>query len=343
MTWIPSHLPDQHGRTFVVTGGNAGLGYFTAEQLARAGAHVVLASRNSGRADVAAQSIRGQVPTASVDNLALDLASRASVKAAGSRLADYERLDGLILNAGTTTGTGTRRTTANGNELTLATNFIGHFALTALAWPALLRRPESRVVGLGSLATRIVPLEADDLQSERRWEFFRAYGFSKHAVHGFIFELDRRVRAAGLDVVPVVAHPGYAIDGLTPFRPGITDPSRAKRVASALIPGTQGKNRGAAPTVRAALDPEIVGGEFVGPQYLTFGRPVIQHPAASSASPEFGAHLWELAEEWSGVSFDMRAGAHYSRGGASGTASASGQATNQASGQATDQATDSVN
>ena len=305
MTWTPANLPDQTGRTFVVTGGNAGLGYFTAEQLARTGAHVVLASRNGGRADVAAQSIRGQVPAASVDTLALDLTSPASVRAAGSRLADFEHLDGLILNAGTTSGSGPRQTAPDGNELTLATNFIGHFALTALAWPALLRRPESRIVGLGSLSTLIVPLDADDLQSVRKYDFFRAYGFSKHAVHGFIFELDRRVRAAGLDAVPVVAHPGYSIDGLTPFRPGISEPSRASRIGSALLPGTQGKNRGAAPTVRAALDPEIVGGEFVGPQFVTAGRPVIQKPAASSASPEFGARLWELAEGWSGVPFDV--------------------------------------
>jgi len=305
MTWTPAHLPAQTGRTFVITGGNSGLGYFTAEQLAGAGAHVVLASRNSQRADVAAHSIRGQVPGASVDTMSLDTSSSASVRAAGARLADFERLDGLILNAGTTTGSNTRQTSVDGNELTLATNFLGHFALTALAWPALVRRPESRVVGLGSLATLLVKPDLDDLQSERRFEFFRAYGFSKHAMHGFILELDRRSRAAGLDVVPVLAHPGYAVDGLTPFRPGISQPSTAKRVSSALLPATQGKNRGAAPTVRAALDPEVVGGELVGPQFLTAGRPVIQHPVASSAAPEFGARLWELAERYTGVTFDV--------------------------------------
>ena len=306
MTWTPAALPPQTGTTFVVTGGNAGLGYFTAEQLARAGAHVVLASRSLDRADVAARSIRGQVPAASVDVLELDLASLDSVRRAGSALAAYERLDGLVLNAGLTSGGPERQLTADGHELMFGTNFLGHFALTALAWPALTRNPESRVVGLGSIATRLVPLDPDDLQSERHYEFFRAYGLSKHAVQGFILELDRRVRAAGLSVAATLAHPGYAIDGLSPFRPGVFEPSTTARIGGALALGAQGKNRGAASTVRAALDPEIVGGEFVGPQFLTRGRPELAHPVASSASPEFGQHLWTLAEEWSGVTFSVK-------------------------------------
>jgi len=306
MTWTPAALPSQSGKTFVVTGGNAGLGYFTAEQLAGAGAHVVLASRNRQRAETAARSIRGQVPGASIDLIELDLASLDSVRRAGAELAAFDRLDGLILNAGLTAGGNTREVTADGDELMFGTNFLGHFALTALAWPALLRHPESRVVGLGSIATWLVPLDPDDLQSERRFEFFRAYGFSKHAVQGFILELDRRIRAAGLSVAATLAHPGYAIDGLSPFRPGVSEPSTAARIGNALALGSQGKNRGAANTVRAAIDPEVVGGEFVGPQYLTRGRPELARPVASSASPEFGQHLWKLAEDWSGVTFAVR-------------------------------------
>ncbi|TBN58052.1 SDR family NAD(P)-dependent oxidoreductase [Glaciihabitans arcticus] len=306
MTWTPAALPSQIGKTFVITGGNAGLGYFTAEQLARAGARVVLASRSLERADVAARSIRGQVAGASVDLLELDLASLDSVRTAGAELVGFERLDGLILNAGLTAGDSTRQVTADGHELMFGTNFLGHFALTALAWPALTRHPESRVVGLGSISTSLVPLDPDDLQSERHFDFFRAYAFSKHAVQGFILELDRRVRSAGLSVAATLAHPGYAIDGLTPFRPGVSEPPTVSRVGNALMLGSQGKNRGAASTVRAAIDPEIVGGEFVGPQFLTRGRPELARPVASSASPEFGQHLWKLAEDWSGVPFAVR-------------------------------------
>jgi len=304
MTWTPAKLPDQHGRTFVITGGNAGIGYFTAEQLATTGAHVVLAARDLAKAGVAADSIRGQVPGASVDILSVDLASIESVRAAGVVLRKLDRIDGLVLNAGTTTGPRTRRESVDGNELTLATNFIGHFALTAAAWPALARSTRGRVVGLGSLSTLIVPFDVMDLQTRTRHGFFRAYAQSKHAVHAFVLELDRRSRAARRGVSAVLAHPGYAVDSLSPFRPGVSEPSSFARIATSPFGmGAQGKNRGAAPSVRALLDPEVVGGEFVGPAQLTRGRPVLQLPVASSASPEAGAAVWALAERWSGVRF----------------------------------------
>ncbi len=310
MSWNPSHPPRQDGRTFVVTGGNAGLGYFTAEQLAGTGAHVVLATRSPERAALAAASIRGNVAGASIDSLTVDLSSLASVNEAGARLADYGRIDGLILNAGATTGSTERQLSVDGFELTMATNFIGHFALTALAWPALTRTPGSRVVGLGSLATLMVRPQPGDMLSRRGYNFFHAYALSKHAMHGFILELDRRTNQASAfgrvpDVAAVLAHPGSAIDSLTPVRPGIAERNPLRRVAAALTIGNQGKNRGAAPTVRAALDPSLNGGEFIGPQYLVRGRPVLAHPTGTSASREFGGHIWALAEEWTGRDFDV--------------------------------------
>ena len=308
MSWQPARLPEQRGRVFVVTGGNAGLGYFTAEQLASTGAHVVLASRNMQKADAAIRSIRARVPRASLDRIPADLSSLESATAAGRSIAEFDRLDGLVLNAGATTGSRTRLETDDGLEQTLAGNYIGHFALTAAAWPILARTPESRVVGLGSLSTELVALDPGDLLSERRFGFFRAYAFSKHAMQGFVFELDRRARAAGADVSGIAAHPGYAIDGLTQERPGIVERSAAERAYGvAVAAGAQGKNRGAAATVRALLDPTVVGGEYVGPEFLTRGRPVLQQPVASSASPEFGAYLWQQSELWSGVRFDVAA------------------------------------
>jgi len=308
MTWSPSRLPEQRGRVFVVTGGNAGLGYFTAEQLASTGAHVVLASRNMQKADAAIRAIRDRVPRASLDRMAVDLSSLESATAAGAAIAEFDRLDGLVLNAGATTGSRSRLATDDGLEAILAGNYIGHFALTAAAWPILARTPESRLVGLGSLATEIVPLDPDDLLSERRFGFFRAYAFSKHAIHGFVLELDRRARAAGAGVSGILAHPGYAIDGLSPLRSGVVERSAAERAYGAsLALAAQGKNRGAAPTVRALLDPTVVGGEFVGPEFLTRGRPVLQEPVASSASPEFGSYLWQQSELWTGVRFDVTA------------------------------------
>jgi len=299
MTWNPAALPPQHGRVFVVTGGNAGLGYFTAEQLARTGARVVLASRSRSRADAATAAIVRRVPAADLDVLPLDLASLESVRAAAAELAGWERLDGLVLNGGMTHGPRMRRTTADGNELVLGTNFLGHFALVAGAWPAL-ERSRARVVGLASLATLIVPLDASDLASERRYGFFRAYGFSKHAMLGFTLELARRSAA----ITAVAADPGYSISGLTPARDGVVDPT-AHRADRLLAFGAQGKNRGAAPTVRALLDPAVRSGDYVRPQYLTRGRPVVAHPRRASTDPRFGERLWPLAEEWTETRFEL--------------------------------------
>jgi hypothetical protein len=128
-------------------------------------------------------------------------------------------------------------------------------------------------------------------------------------MHGFVLELDRRSRAVSAGVSAMLAHPGYAIDGLSPERTGIVSHGPADRVYAASVAiGAQGKNRGAATTVRALLDPTVVGGEYVGPEFLTRGRPALQRPVASSASPEFGAYLWAQSELWTGASFDVSAG-----------------------------------
>lgn len=304
MTWNPAHLPDQTGRTFVVTGGNAGLGYFTVEQLAGAGARVILASRSAERADAAISSVRARIPGADLDHLPLDLASLESVRDASARLGGVQRLDGVVLNAGITTGSRDRTVTADGNEQTLQVNYLGHFAFTAGVLPALERTPGSRIVGLGSLSTLLVRLDATDLQSRRRFDFFRAYAFSKHAVHGFMLELDRRLYAAGSEVRSVLAHPGLAIDALTAPRTQIVHPAHPY-TGRLLAFGAQGKNRGAAPIVRALLDPRVAGGDFLGPRGWVKGRPVFARPVASSASGEFGRELWRLSEQWVGSEFPI--------------------------------------
>ncbi|MDQ4138309.1 MAG: SDR family NAD(P)-dependent oxidoreductase, partial [Actinomycetota bacterium] len=176
MTWIPSAPPRQEGRVFAVTGGNAGLGYFTAEQLAGTGARVILASRDREKAKQAMRAIRAVHPDADLGFVELDLSALESVRAAADQLRSEPRLDGLVLNAGMLSGSARRRQTADGNELVFGTNYLGHFALTALVWPSLVASPGSRVVGLGSFVTHMVRLVPDDLQSERRYNFFRAYG-----------------------------------------------------------------------------------------------------------------------------------------------------------------------
>ena len=304
--WDPRHLPSQAGKTFVVTGGSAGIGYFTSEQLAGAGARVVIAARSVQKTSAAIESIRERVPGADVRHVALDLTSLASVRDAAAALRALGPLDALINNAGLVISPRTRQVTDDGLELIVGGNFLGHFALTAQVFSALA--PGGRVVGVGSMSTRMVRLDPRDLLSERRYRPFRAYAFSKHAVHGFAFELDRRLRAAGDTRRSMLAHPGFAVTGLAARRPGVTDQSAARRAAEVALFSIvgQGKDDGAWSTVRAAIDPDAVSGTFFGPSRgaLT-GIPAPLAPVASSASPEFGEYLWALAEEKTGVPFDL--------------------------------------
>lgn len=312
MSWNPRALPAQAGKTFVVTGANAGLGYFTSEQLARAGAHVVLACRNPVRADAALAAIRGRVPGASVSTIPLDVADLESVRQAAESFLQYPRIDGLILNAGMVHPPRDRQVSPDGNELVFATNYLGHFALTARVLPVLLRTPGSRVVALGSMISRLMDSALGDLQLETTYELWKAYAQSKIAMQSFGFELDRRLRAAGAGgadgLQALVAHPGYSISGLTPSIPGVNEPVRRKRLTDALQGiAAQGKDRGAWPIVRAAIDPSARGGQYFGPRLLTRGGPVRQRPTRTSLDPATAALLWQRSELLLAAPFPLRA------------------------------------
>ncbi len=298
--WNPLSLPSQKGRTIVVTGGNAGIGYFIVEQLAQAGARVIIASRSEQKARAAMDAVTQRVGAVDLDFVPLDLSSLDSVREGAARVNALGGFDVLINNAGITGPGKERQTTAEGHELVVGTNFLGHFALTALVFPGI--RPGGRVVGLGSLSAGSTELEADDLYSEREYKPSRAYGFSKHAVHGLAFELDRRLRAAGDSRASLLAHPGWASDKFTPRVPGIND--RPSRIPNPL-PMPQGKDRGAWPIVRAATDLAAASGTFFGPDGMgaLAGNPVVVTPPESSADSAFGAVLWDDAERRSGVTF----------------------------------------
>jgi NAD(P)-dependent dehydrogenase (short-subunit alcohol dehydrogenase family) len=300
-SWDPLAIPSQSGKAIVVTGGNSGIGYFVSEQLAQAGARVIMASRSPERADVAAASIRDRVPGAQVDFVRLDLSSLGSVREAADRIRKLGPIDVLINNAGATSGSSRRVLTEDGLEFVVGSNAFGPYALTALAFPALASN--ARVVNLGSMATRIVKLDPSNLQSERgRYNFFRAYAYSKHAMHAFAFELHRKLSATGSGIESLLAHPGSAVDLLSQRRPGINDRRKAIDYLSAVI--SQGKDRGAWPVVRAATDPAARSGEFYGPHRSVAGRPVLVEPVASSASEEFGIEFWRQAEAATGIAFE---------------------------------------
>lgn len=322
-SWNPREIPSQADRTIVITGANAGLGYWASEQLARAGAHLVLACRNEGRADAAARAIRARVPGASVATVTLDVASLDSVQAASAELQQLERIDALVLNAGIVHPPRTRTLSVDGAELVLATNFLGHFALTAQLMPALQRTPGARVVALGSMISRLLDSPLTDLQLAGGYNAWRAYAQSKIAMQVFGFELDRRLNAAasaasaaasasegGVSALQrtaaLVVHPGYSIGGRTPTVRGVNEPSKLKRFVDNLqAPITQGKDRGAWPIVRAVADPAAHGGQYWGPRFVAKGEPRLQQPTATSLNRDIAARVWSEAEQLTGVDFTL--------------------------------------
>lgn len=296
--WDPENLPPRDGAVLAVTGATSGIGYFVAEQLASTGAHVLLLGRQPGRLDRARQEIEHRHHGASLSSVTMDLSDLGSVAAAAAELRRLPRLDGLIANAGLVAVAPERRTTADGHELAMGTNHLGHFALLAGTMEVLARTPDSRVVSAGSYITQKYPFDRSDLLSERRYAPRRAYAQSKHANEIFGFELDRRLRRAGSTVTSVVAHPGGALEQMSPHRPGIGGASRPTRAVLSLAGRfAQGKDRGAWPLVRAALDGEVSGGDYLGPQRRTHGRPVHLEPVTSQRDPGLGAWLWERSEE----------------------------------------------
>jgi NAD(P)-dependent dehydrogenase (short-subunit alcohol dehydrogenase family) len=304
MAWHPDQLPRREGRVFAVTGGNAGIGYFIAEQLASTGAKVLVLGRNPEKVGAALRSIRAFVPNADVDSIPLDLASLESVRDAGERLAALERLDGLVENAGVLAGSKTRQVTSDGFEMMFGTNHLGHFVLTAAALPALERTSGSRVVTMGSLSTKMVKFDGSDRQSEHAYKSFRSYAQSKHATEQFGFELDRRLLIAASPTRALVAHPGGGMSGLSPQREWVGEGGSPLRTIPFAM---QGKDRGAWPAVRAVLDPDAEGGQYYGPALGGTGSPVIAKPVASSRDPQNGVHLWEYSEQLVGAPFAIEA------------------------------------
>ncbi|MFI7628287.1 oxidoreductase [Microbispora rosea] len=302
--WNASHIPDQHGRVAVVTGANSGLGLVTATELARHGAHVVMAVRDTVAAERAAETIRRSAPRAEIEVRELDLASLASVHAFAKDLAAaFPAIDLLVNNAGVVL-LGPARTTADGFELQLGTNMLGHFALTGLLLGSLGRAEAARVVSLSSITHKNAHLDFDDLMSRRDFNASRAYGRSKLATTVFGLELDRRLRAAGSPVVSVVAHPGLSRSNLTPraweYRP------RTGRIFARLgLLVTQSPERGALPQLFAATAPGVRGGQFFGPARLweTRGRVVEVRSSAEAADPSVGRRLWTAAQALTGVAY----------------------------------------
>lgn len=301
--WTDARIPDQTGRVVLVTGANSGIGLEAARMLAVRGARVVLGCRTRAKADLALASILVDAPNADVAIIDLDLSSLASVSAAAAEFGErFGRLDLLLNNAGVMATPYQR--TVDGFELQFATNHLGHFALTGHLLPTLLATPASRVVNVSSLAHRMGKIDFDDPQSERRYRAWRAYGQSKLANLLFTFELQRRLGAVGADTIAVAAHPGVSNTNLAGSSGGIAGKlmSLAKPFAKVF---SQNSHAGALPTVRAATDPDVCGGEYYGPDGFLEQRGAPKRVESNSSAKDAAVarRLWDVSIELTGVPF----------------------------------------
>jgi NAD(P)-dependent dehydrogenase (short-subunit alcohol dehydrogenase family) len=299
--WTTANIGDQTGRTAVITGANTGLGYETAAALAAKGAQVVLAVRNLDKGKDAADRIAAASPGAQVQLQELDLTSLESVRAAAEQLkANYDAVDLLINNAGVMMTP--KSTTKDGFELQFGTNHLGHFAFTGLLLDRVLATPGSRVVTVSSTAHRFVRgIRFDDLQWERDYSRARAYGQSKLANLMFTYELQRRL--AGTNSIAVAAHPGGANTEL-----GRNTPAPIRIVFDVLGPLLiQGADMGALPTLRAATDPGVLGGQYFGPDGFgeQRGHPKVVASTQASHDTEAQRRLWAVSEELTGVVYPI--------------------------------------
>jgi NAD(P)-dependent dehydrogenase (short-subunit alcohol dehydrogenase family) len=299
--WTTVDIPDQTGRIAVITGANTGLGYETASALAEHGAHVVLAVRNLDKGKDAAARITANSPGADVALQELDLTSLESVRAAADQLrSDYDHIDLLINNAGVMYTP--KSTTKDGFELQFGTNHLGHFAFTGLLLERLLPVAGSRVVTVSSVGHRIrADIHFDDLQWERGYNRIAAYGQAKLANLLFTYELQRRLAPRGTTIA-VAAHPGGSRTELMRNLPPLV-----ARASAVIEPLFQDAAAGALPTLRAASDPQVLGGQYFGPDGFaqTRGYPKLVESSARSHDAGLQRRLWAVSEKLTGVVYPV--------------------------------------
>ncbi len=305
MSWSEADIADQAGKVIVITGANSGLGLESARMLAAHGATVVMACRNTDKGEEAAKAIRATAPSARLEVMALDVSSLASVATFAAALAQrHSRVDVLLNNAGVMALP--YRKTVDGFELQLGTNHLGQFALTARLLPLLEAGPAARVVAVSSIAHRMGAIRFDDLQSERRYSKWPAYGQSKLANLLFTYELERWLRRHGQRSIAVAAHPGYSATNLqsvgAQMEPA-TFSGAFMKLGNAVL--AQSAARGALPQVYAAVGPDVKGGQYFGPDGLgeMAGAPRLVRSNAASRDEAVAAKLWQVSEALTGLTF----------------------------------------
>jgi NAD(P)-dependent dehydrogenase (short-subunit alcohol dehydrogenase family) len=302
--WTADRIPDQTGRTVIITGANRGLGLATAGRLARRGARVIMAVRDEAKGRRALAGLASAQPDARLELRLLDLADLDSVRAfSGGIHTDNVPVDVLINNAAVMSSS--RALTAQGNELHFGTNHLGHFALTGLLLDVLEAGTDPRVVTVSPTLHRRDRLRLDDLAGAGGHSTRALYGRSKLANVLFGLELHRRLRAAGSPVRSLLAHPGYA--PATHQAPGPTGlPGLLNRLGDRLL-GQPDAETGALPQLYAAADPNAWCGQFLGPDgpFELKGQVTTVRPAPAANDPAVARRLWKLSEELTGVQYQL--------------------------------------
>jgi NAD(P)-dependent dehydrogenase (short-subunit alcohol dehydrogenase family) len=301
--WTEQDIPDLTGKVVLITGANSGLGLESAKMIAGKGAHVVMACRNPEKAESAAQEIRALHAKASLELVALDLASLSSVRElAASFTRKNGRLDVLLNNAGIMAIPYTQ--TVDGFEAQFGTNHLGHFALTGLLYELLSKTPGARVVSVASQAHKMGKMRFDDLGWQHGYKKWAAYGMSKLANLLFAYELATRVARSGHGPLSVAAHPGYAATNLQYAGADLQGRKLASRVlrwANPLL--GQSAAMGALPQVYAATAPDVRPGEYIGPRGLIGGYPARARSNRRSHDTSAQHKLWQESERLTGVAF----------------------------------------
>ena len=290
------------GKTAIITGANSGIGLEAAKVFAGRGARVIMAVRDTEKGEAARNFILNDNKEASISIMKLDLADLASVRTfADSFKSQYDSLHLLINNAGVMTPPYSK--TKDGFELQFGSNHLGHFALTGLLLPLLKNTPGSRVVSLSSLAHKGAAIDFDNLDGAKGYKPMKFYSQSKLANLLFAQELDKRFKQHGLQSMSLACHPGISATNL--FKFGKRD---APRLLKTLMHNfLQPPDMGALPTIYAATDPNLKGGEYIGPdgKGQRKGYPALDTPHASAGDEELSRNLWEVSEELTGVKFDF--------------------------------------
>ncbi len=292
--WNIDQVPSQPGKVAVVTGANSGIGYEITLGLVKKDVEVIMACRNMQKAEEAKAKILHVHPQAKIKPMMVDLSSLNEVKKFAHQFGShYDRLDLLINNAGIMMSP--YKVTEDGFENQLATNYIGHFALTGLLLPLLTGTSGSRIVTLSSLSYKWAKIQFDDFHFRRGYSRRKAYGQSKRACLIFAFELQRRLSAAGSDTLSVAAHPGLSKTNLDQYFPALIRP-----LGSLFLQSAQ---KGALPVLYAALGKEVAGGEFIGPDGFQQirGYPTKVDADAYSRNKEVARHLWKASQEMTKV------------------------------------------